>query len=123
VIVGAVTSDGEAVIELTVRGPTGQVEKTRVVIDTGYDGYLTLPPSLIRWLQLAWKRSGIAELADGSQCQFDIYEAMVTWHGRRCSVAVDEADTDPLVGMSLLKGSELKVQVRKGGKVSIKRLP
>ena len=36
---------------------------------------------------------------------------------------VDEADSDPLVGMGLLKGYELRMQVRSGGKVRIKRLP
>jgi len=36
---------------------------------------------------------------------------------------VDEADADPLVGMRLLKGHELKMQVRYRGKVTIKRLP
>jgi hypothetical protein len=36
---------------------------------------------------------------------------------------VDEAAADPLVGMALLSGSELKMQVRSRGKITIKRLP
>jgi hypothetical protein len=36
---------------------------------------------------------------------------------------VDEADTAPLVGMALLEGFELRVQVRSNGKVTIKALP
>ena len=32
-------------------------------------------------------------------------------------------DTDPLVGMRLLKGHESRMQVRYRGKVAIKRLP
>jgi hypothetical protein len=38
-------------------------------------------------------------------------------------ILVDEADADPLVGMRLLKGHELKMQVLSGGKVTINRLP
>ena len=38
-------------------------------------------------------------------------------------VLVDEADTDALVGMALLNGYELNMQVRSGGKVTVKRLP
>ena len=36
---------------------------------------------------------------------------------------VHEADAEPLLGMSLMRGFELKVQVRNRGKVTIKRLP
>jgi hypothetical protein len=36
---------------------------------------------------------------------------------------VDEADTDPLVGMALLNGYELKIEVRSRGKVEITPLP
>jgi uncharacterized protein YhjY with autotransporter beta-barrel domain len=43
--------------------------------------------------------------------------------GESRRVLVDEADTDPLVGMALLSGYELKMQVRSRGKVAIKRLP
>lgn len=39
------------------------------------------------------------------------------------AILVDEADADPLLGMSLLKGYELKMQVRTRGKITIKRLP
>ena len=54
---------------------------------------------------------------------FDVYEATVFWERRRRRIPVDEANSDPLVGMALLEGSELNVQVRPGGKVTIKRLP
>jgi hypothetical protein len=37
-------------------------------------------------------------------------------------VHVDEADTDPLLGMTLLAGYELKIEVRSGGTVEIKAL-
>ena len=43
--------------------------------------------------------------------------------GVECAVPVDELDAVPLVGMGLLEGSELKMQVRARGKVTIKRLP
>ena len=45
------------------------------------------------------------------------------WDGRPRRIAVDEASTAPLVGMALLDGYELNVQVRNGGSVSIKLLP
>jgi len=61
-------------------------------------------------------------LADGSECIFDVYVAKVDWDGKVRTILVAEADADPLVGMRLLRGHELKMQVRYRGKVTIKRL-
>ncbi len=122
-ITGRVTANREAVIRVTVRGPGGQSRRIGAVIDTGFDGWLSLPPSIISFLGLAWRRRGRALLADGSESLFDIYEATVVWDRRRRRIPVDEADAEPLVGMALLDGYELKMQVRAGGKVTIKALP
>ena len=54
---------------------------------------------------------------------FHIYEVTVLWDGSPRRIAVDEASTAPLVGMTLLHGYELSVQVRNGGSVTIKALP
>ena len=61
-------------------------------------------------------------LADGSESVFDIYEATVDWDGETRRVPVDEAETAPLIGMSLLEGYELTVQVQRGGSVTVKAL-
>lgn len=37
-------------------------------------------------------------------------------------ILVDEADSEPVIGMQMLKGYELKMQVCPRGKVTIKRL-
>ena len=91
----------EAVISLSVKGPEGQNREIDAVIDTGFNGFLTLPASLIQELGLAWRRRGRAMLADGSDSLFDIYEAIVTWDDRPRRIAVDEVNSDPLIGMSL----------------------
>jgi hypothetical protein len=46
----------------------------------------------------------------------------LAWDGKVRSILVAEADADPLVGMRLLRGHELKMHVRARGKVTIKRL-
>jgi clan AA aspartic protease len=121
-ITGVVTASRHAIIRLTVHGPEGQEQEITAVIDTGFDGTLTLPPALIATLGLVWRRRGRALLADGSDSLFDIYEAVVAWDGESRRIAVDEADIDPLVGMSLLYGYELTVQVIDGGTVIIQPL-
>lgn len=121
-IVGGVRGR-EPLIRLTVRGFRGLQQEIEAVIDTGYTGWLTLPPSVIGTLNLRWRTFGRGTLADGSVSLFDVYQAKVVWDGRIRSVFVDEFDATPLVGMSLLRSCELKMQVRARGKVTIKRLP
>jgi clan AA aspartic protease len=122
-ITGVVTASRQAIIRLTVRGPEGQEQAIDAVIDTGFDGILTLPPALIATLGLVWRRRGRALLADGSESIFDIYETIVIWDGEPRRIAVDEADIDSLVGMSLLYGYELIVQAIQGRTVIIQPLP
>ena len=72
---------------------------------------------------LRWQTVDRFKLADGSICIFDVYEAKLVWDGKVRQILVDEADAEPLVGMRLLRGYELTMQVRARGKVTIKRLP
>jgi predicted aspartyl protease len=52
-IVGVVNSDLEATLRLTVRGPNGQMRRIKAVIDTGFDGFLTLPSAIVADLAVA----------------------------------------------------------------------
>ena len=121
-IVGVVQGR-EPRIRLIVRGFRGRQREIEAVVDTGYTGWLTLPPSVIEALNLRWQTFGRGVLADGSLSLFDVYQAKVVWDGRVRPVFADEFDATPLVGMALLRGCEFKMQVRARGKVTIKRLP
>ena len=112
----------EALIRLIIRGFRGRQQEIEAVVDSGYTGWLTLPPSVIAALNLRWQTVGRGILADGSVSTFDVYQAKVVWDGRVRSAFVDEFDATPLVGMALLRGYEYKMQVRARGKVIIKRL-
>ena len=121
-ITGVVTDDRQAIIHLTVRSPAGQEQEIDAIIDTGFDGWLSLPSPIIVSLGLVWRQRGRALLADGSEGVFDMYEAFVDWDGKARRVPVDEAETVPLVGMSLLEGYELTIQVRPSGNVTARAL-
>jgi clan AA aspartic protease len=121
-ITGVVTDDRQAIIHLIVRGPAGQEQEIEAIIDTGFDGSLSLPSSTVVQLGLPWRQRGRALLADGSESVFDIYEATVDWDGEARRIAVDEAETVPLIGMSLLEGYELTVQIQRGGNVTLRTL-
>jgi len=73
-------------------------------------------------LSLAWRERGRALLADGSETVFDIYEGIVLGDGRARRIPVHEAETTPLIGMSLLQGYELTLEVQPGGNVTVRAL-
>lgn len=52
-----------------------------------------------------------------------ICEATVVWDEQFLTIPIDEADSDPLVGMSLMEGYELKIQVIDDGIVKLMKLP
>jgi predicted aspartyl protease len=53
-ITGNVNTNREALITLTVLGKNQQFQKIIAVVDTGYTGFLTLPSSVIKTLELTW---------------------------------------------------------------------
>lgn len=71
---------------------------------------------------MRWKRRGRAILGDGSECVFNVYEAVVVWDGSLLTIPVDEADSEPLVGMSLMEGYQLTMQVFEGGHVELRKV-
>jgi clan AA aspartic protease len=119
VIIGVVNKEFEPIISLSIRCSDGKVFAQDAIVDTGFNGWLSLPPDLIAELKLRWKRRGRAILGDGSECVFNVYEAVVIWDGTLLTIPVDEADSEPLVGMSLMEGYQLTMQVFQGGQVEL----
>lgn len=118
-ISGVVNVNREATISLAIRGANGQEQEIETVIDTGFTGFLTLPSSLIASLELVWRGREHAILADGAVHVFDVYAVTVIWDRQPRSVEVDAVDTTSLVGMALIHGHELRIQVIDGGIVTI----
>lgn len=118
-ITGVVDDQGQATVRLALFGPRRRVREIDAILDTGFTGELTLPRALVAALALPFHGLGRALLADGSETLFDIHRAAVEWDGRRRRVWVSIAETEPLIGMRLLAGHELTVQVWPGGEVRI----
>jgi clan AA aspartic protease len=122
VIQGRVNTRREALVSVALRGAQGEELAVEAVIDTGYNGFLTLPPDLIQQLGLPFLRGSRVVLGDGSVTEFAIHEATVAWNGRLQHIPVDAADVSPLLGMGLLYGCELGIKVIEEGAVLIRSL-
>ncbi len=119
---GYVNTGYEAVISLVVKH-NNKLKSINAVIDTGFTGFLSLPQSIIDELELPWSYSDFATLGDGSETLFDVHDATIIWDGQFREIEINSADTDPLLGMKMLRGFRLQVDTIQGGLVTIEVLP
>jgi clan AA aspartic protease len=120
---GQVNARREPLLSVTVRGPTGISRTVNALIDTGFGGQLTLPPSLIRVLALPWHNRDYAVLADGSIAWFEVYLADIDWNGGTRRIEVQAIDAQPLLGTDLLFGHDLTIRMIDGGQVTVTAIP
>lgn len=92
------------------------------IIDTGFDGELALPAALATQLEILSASNRPVRLADGTLRHRPYYELLLDWEEepRRTEVLVIEGN--PLLGVELLSGSLLQIEVVDGGEVSIEPL-
>lgn len=122
-IEGTVNARYDAVVNLRIQGPDGRSLEIAAVVDTGYEGLLTLPMAVVAELALPFAGSGRGFLADDSPVQFPIHRATVLWDGQPRDIDADITGSTPLIGMLLLDGHRLIIDVEVGGSVVIQAMP
>lgn len=118
-IEGSVNSAYEAIIPLRLYGANSQTFDISAVVDTGFSGFLTLPPELVAELELPFAYFGQAILADDSEADFDVHYLTVSWDGQPRDIEANATGSTPLAGMLLLDRHTLTVDVQAGGRVAI----
>ncbi len=121
-IAGTVSHDLVATVHLNVSGPAGK-QAVEARIDTGFNGFLSLPMSVLLALGLTSTRSQWIRLADGSLVECLLFLATVDWDGQQRTVETDAATDLCLVGMSLMEGHDLSIRIRPGGALTIQAIP
>ena len=117
-ITGKIRDERVAIIEMEVIGLT-QRAKIEATLDTGFTGYLTLPEFLVDYLRLPQIGTRRTIIAHGRAVILDLYLAKVIWHGKESDIEVLRTDKQPLIGMSLLRGSRVTLDVVTNGDVTI----
>ncbi len=122
---GRITADAEAALWLEIQNPGNDKQQISVeaIIDTGFNGALTLPPERIEALGLPEAGEDQVQLGDGSLITVRTFEAVVFFDERPRRLSVEEALTVPLVGTELLWGYGLRVDFETGGRVEVRALP
>lgn len=121
-IVGSVYPNGDAIVPLRLRGTGGIAIELQAVLDTGFGDWLTLSREEINALALPFREEGRYTLADGSEVISPVFLAEAEWFGRWRRILVAEMRGAPLLGMALLRGCFLGIEVLDGGRVEIRSL-
>ena len=122
-ITGRVTAQRDAMVCLVVLDSTHQPHDVDAVIDTGFNGFLTLPRAMVQTLQLPLAGNRRVTLGDGSTVILDLYLATVLWDTRPREVLVLAAEGGPLMGMAMLYEHRVIVHVVNHGDVLIEPWP
>ena len=110
------------IVPVSVANNGGTVLQFRAALDTGFNDFLSLPASAIRQLGLRASGSQVVTLANGESNERPVYDAIVIWDGERLSLPVFGLGDTPLVGMALLRGSRVTIDVAEGGAVAVEPL-
>ncbi len=121
-ITGTVNANREMRVSFAVKAPDGEQREVEAILDTGFNGSLTLPSVLVEALGLPWRTHGRFTLANGHDEHLDIHAANVVWEGVERRVLVEATGNDPLLGMALLEDHEVRFRVVDDGFVWITAL-
>ena len=92
-------------------------------IDTGFNGHLTLPGESIEELGLRLIMEREVRLGDGTSQRVEVYSALVELgEDVRRTALVEPAEVKPLIGMALMRGYDLHIEVFEGGGISLQPL-
>jgi clan AA aspartic protease len=109
-ISGRLEPDGRDVVSITVAGLT-----LDAVIDTGYDGGVTLPDSLAHVLNLRIRGQDWYQLGDGTQILATVYESEIELGGDLYPAEVLYSTGDEvLLGTEVLRNFRLAIDYPAG---------
>ncbi len=122
-IQGAVDADRKAVVQLQLRAADRRIIDIDVVIDTGFTGYLTLPAAKIAELGLVFYEASTFIMGDNSEVEFCVFTGAVALRGQDKPIYAIESESEPLLGMSLMEGFRLLIDVVELGPVILDDIP
>ena len=123
VIAGSINSNRELVMPIRVLDANQHAHRVEAVVDTGFEGYLSLSPDWISDLGLRFVQHIDMVVATGRIFQVNSYHGIVIWRGQRRPIRILEAEGRPLIGINLLWNSLLTAEITDNGTVNITPLP
>ena len=115
--------DRKAIAPVIFRLPGQPDFSLNFVIDTGFNGYLTLPVQAVSAMNLPLYSSTPIKLADGSEALSAIHLATVVWDDVEKVVLVLASGYKPLLGTAMMEKYHLEIDFEDNGLVSLEKIP
>ena len=122
--IGTIDASGEALVPLTVEGlgSEGTQHDVEALLDTGFDGFLALPPTLIDVLDLEQVSREQYMTASGEIHFTGVYEAVVVFGDRRRVIDEIVEAAEPLMGVGCLWEFKVCLGFREDGDITLEKL-
>jgi clan AA aspartic protease len=88
-------------------------------LNTGFDGYLTLPLDIARHIIIMPLGPEVHTLADGSRVRCPVGSTRIDWNEEERETEVLIVGKNPLMGTRLLEGAQLTIEMNEGGEVFV----
>ena len=121
-MIGFVTPEFKASVHIYLLDRQQGEMEVEVFVDTGFNGELSLAPATVARTGFELLDEVTVQLADGSNVSVPTFAGTILWDSEPQSVIIMATNGDPVLGMRLLEGSELRIEVKSGGAVTIEPL-
>lgn len=119
---GVVDESLESIVSLSMLRDDGFQETFDFIVDTGLSEEMVLPQLVVDRLGLIRYDPIVIATGDGRARFVDRYIARILWHDEVREVRAASMGAEFLIGMALLRGSNLSVDAVPGGVVAISEL-
>jgi clan AA aspartic protease len=109
----------QARVAVSLLLPNNQEITLDFVVDTGFEGAMTLPLETVQSLNLPFFTQLTANLADDSGVPVDVYVGVIRWQDEEKRIAVLAMGTRPLLGTALLAEHRVQADFTDGGAITI----
>ncbi len=92
------------------------------LVDSGFNGYLAVPQSIVSQLNLPLATVQRGMTADGRVSYFDTVEVCVMWDDQLRFLRAQVLD-EPLIGTRMLSGHDLQARWEVGGQFRLSLIP
>ena len=117
-IVGAVISNLQGLVEIQVIHATGEAARRSFMVDTGFNGWLGLSDETLGELDVWPTSDADIMLADGTQRTVEQFMVTVVWENNLTVMTALKSGID-LIGMRMVQGNRLTMDVKQAGVVEI----
>jgi predicted aspartyl protease len=114
--------DGFPRISLNFPLVDGGARAIEFIVDSGFEGDFSLPPDLLSGLDAAYAGEYPIALADLTYRTRPLYQTLVIWQGEERVTEVIAMDGNPLIGLGILQGNSVYMEITHGGRVEVEPL-